>query len=617
MYIKYESLFSLGRVKKMSKYLHALSFFVITAAIFTAAAEPITTRGEISDVIVYRGQALVTRTIKLDQPAGDLELLVEDLPDKVLPDSLYAQVKGGATVLSVRYRVKETHEDTSEEVKAIDAQLAELDIELYETVRNEQRVEVSYNHFADMWKLSLDGAYISLDRGAFSSESMKDFLGYLEERGDRLHEINVKNELLIKDLEKRINELREKRARLTRGHKKQDRQALVYINKMTSESIDLDLSYLVNDANWTAQYNLRAIPNTDKVRIEYNAVVHQSSGETWPQTALALSTAVPALVATPPTLEPMEITLASGRDNVGRLGSKQETPQAVDALGGAAYDMEFYQNQTQQFNDMLQIRNDNIAKGIKAQRELNRIAFNNQLIELEADRRMLQEIKQSTIAIKQTEGVSVMYRLPGKLTLPSRSDQQLLNISTFESPAAFTFIAAPLLTDFVYLQADITNDSETILLPGPAAMYRNGEFVGKGDIKLVTIGQTFTAGFGVDSQIQVVREFKDKKIETLWGNRVDQQAYRIEISNYKDKQVPLRLLDRLPYTENKALSIELTAKSHDLSNDADYIRTQKDKGILRWDLTLEPNTHGEKAAVVTYEFTMKYDNDMRVQSVTK
>ena len=176
-------------------------------------------------------------------------------------------------------------------------------------------------------------------------------------------------------------------------------------------------------------------------------------------------------------------------------------------------------------------------------------------------------------------------------------------------------MAAPLLTDYVYLQGDLINTSDTILLPGPADTFRNGEFVGKADIKLVTIGQAFTTGFGVDSQIQVAREFKDKKIETLWGNRMDEHQYRIAINNYKDKDVLLRLMDRLPWTENESLGIELTQKSHPLSTDAEYVRTQKDKGILRWDLTLKPDTNGENATVVNYTFMLKYDNDMAIRNI--
>ncbi|NLH15837.1 MAG: DUF4139 domain-containing protein, partial [Phycisphaerae bacterium] len=270
-------------------------------------------------------------------------------------------------------------------------------------------------------------------------------------------------------------------------------------------------------------------------------------------------------------------------------------------------------DQTQQFEEMLKSRRENIKKGKLAQVELNSIAVSNQFIELNADKQALVQMQQRMAVIKRTEGVSVMYKLPGKLALPSRSDQQLLTIALVRTKAEFTLVATPLLTDYVYLQGEMVNDSDTILLPGPASMYRNGEFVGKGDMALVTIGQPFTAGFGIDSQVQVVREFKDKKVETLWGNRNDEQQYRIELSNYKNQAVKLRLLERIPYAENPNVEVALTPMSHELSKDAEYTRTVQKKGILRWDLTLPANTTGEKATVVTYGFTMKYDKNMHIE----
>ena len=121
----------------------------------------------------------------------------------------------------------------------------------------------------------------------------------------------------------------------------------------------------------------------------------------------------------------------------------------------------------------------------------------------------------------------------------------------------------------------------------------------------------------MDSQIQVTREFQDKKIETLWGNRMDENQYRIEINSYKDKSVALRLMDRLPWTENESLGIELTSHSHPLSTDAEYVRTQKDKGILRWDLNLKPETNGKASTVLNYAFTLKYDNDMAIRNINQ
>jgi hypothetical protein len=82
----------------------------------TLASQPIFAaeqahNGMITDVIVYHGQALVTRTIELQEMSGDIELLIENLPDRILPESLYAQSNHGIQVLSVRYRVKEIEKD--------------------------------------------------------------------------------------------------------------------------------------------------------------------------------------------------------------------------------------------------------------------------------------------------------------------------------------------------------------------------------------------------------------------------------------------------------------------------------------------------------------------------
>ncbi len=56
--------------------------------------------------------------------------------------------------------------------------------------------------------------------------------------------------------------------------------------------------------------------------------------------------------------------------------------------------------------------------------------------------------------------------------------------------------------------------------------------------------------------------------------------------------------------------------SYALSGNSKYIRSAKGKGILRWDITLEPDTFDDSATNVTYEYTLKYDNDMHIGAVT-
>ncbi|MHC4154715.1 MAG: hypothetical protein ACYST6_07320 [Planctomycetota bacterium] len=75
----------------------------------------------------------------------------------------------------------------------------------------------------------------------------------------------------------------------------------------------------------------------------------------------------------------------------------------------------------------------------------------------------------------------------------------------------------------------------------------------------------------------------------------------------------LRLLDRLPHADSDSIKIEVVKTKPKLSRDAEYLRTGRKKGILRWDLELEANTVDENATIVKYTYTMEYDRNMQIQ----
>jgi len=556
--------------------------------------------GSISNVVVYRGQALVTRKIKLDLPKGGSELIVQKLPNKIVPESLYAQAFDNVTILSVRYRQQAVEEDIREEVKQLEAQIEEVKNRQYQAKRDKDIAIWLFRHFKQQWKLSVDAANANLNRGVLESKQVEELTNHLEEKAIQWHEKTVEIEFHQKELEKELELLNRKREELAASSSPTERQAILFVSSEDGKEATIELSYLVNGANWLPQYNLRATPEKSSVLIEYNAVVNQTSGEDWDSVRLSLSTAEPTMVAAAPSLGPMTVTLTQPQP--------PEKAQQQDAFSlGMAGEVD-------DFKKLLKARRKQARRGKAAQVQLDRIAASNQMLEFKARGRELEKMKQQSIEIARTEGVSVTYGLPGKLTLPSRSDQQLLTITSTTSEAGFTLIATPLLTDYVYLQAELLNDGDTVLLPGQASMFRNGEFVGKSQLPLVTVGEKFTAGFGIDSQIQVTRELEDKKTIIQGGNRIDTYHYRIALSNYKNTSAGLQLLDRLPYSDKDLIKIELLKTEPELSKDAEYLRTARKKGILRWDMNLMPNTIGENVTVVTYSFTMEYDKNMQIKT---
>jgi uncharacterized protein (TIGR02231 family) len=444
--------------------------------------------------------------------------------------------------------------------------------------------------FDELKDFTITAAKNDLNRGLLTFEPIEKLAGLIEDKSFEYHKLITELEDKMAELQKEMELLQRKHSELMAGHSRTEREAVLFLSGAGGKKISLELSYLVNGANWQQQYNLRANPKQSNVLIEYNAVINQTSGENWNGVALSLSTAEPTMVAAPPILEPMLVGL-----------SRPAPTQQAEQL---------FTDQIQQFR---RGRRDSIKKGIAANEELNRWAVQNQLFFFNAGQSQVREFQQKMAEITRTEGVSVTYDLPGQLTLPSRSDQQLVTIASITAKADFTLIAMPLITDYVYLQAELLNDSDTVLLPGQASIFRNGEFVGKSQLPQVTIGEKFTAGFGIDSQVQVVHELEDKKTRIQGGNRIDTYYYRIALSNYKNTAVELRLLDRLPYTDNSSIKIELDKTEPQLSKDSEYLRKSRKKGILRWDMELAGNTVDRDATIVKYSFTMEYDRNMQIQ----
>jgi len=577
---------------KSQKQIFTPAIVLIALLCSVAFADSPTTTGTISKVTVYRGQALVTRSISIDLPSGASELIVKGLPAMIVPESIYAQTSDNVKVLSVRYRQRAVREDTREEVKELDARIEDIKHQVKYAKEEHSHHSAQWQMFHSLKDFTITAEKSDLNRGLLTYEPVQSLTELIEKKGIDYFERRLKLEDRIAELEKELELLERKHRELAAGQSRTEREAVLFLSGAGGKKVSLELSYLVNNANWQQQYNLRANPKKSNVLIEYNAVVNQTSGENWNGVALSLSTAETTMVAAPPILEPMLVALSR----------PAPTQQAGQVFLGAAQARQYQKS-----------RKANIKRGIAANSELNDLAIRNQVFFFNAGQRELEQFQEKIAEISRTEGVSVTYDLPGRLTLPSRSDQQLVTIASITARADFTLIATPLLTDYVYLQAELLNDSDTVLLPGQASIFRNGEFVGKSQLPQVTIGEKFTAGFGIDSQVQVAHELEDKKTRIQGGNRIDTYHYRIALSNYKNTAVELRLLDRLPYTDNTSIKIELEKTEPQLSTDSEYLRRSRKKGILRWDMKLAPNTVDRNATVVKYSFTMEYDRNMQIQ----
>ena len=120
-------------------------------------------------------------------------------------------------------------------------------------------------------------------------------------------------------------------------------------------------------------------------------------------------------------------------------------------------------------------------------------------------------------------------------------------------------------------------------------------------------------GFGVDTQIRARRELYEKKEKILGGNKELSFKVRVILENFSKKPTDLRVLDRIPVEDEKEnVRITLDLKNNTLSADELYQQYERTKGILRWDLALQPESAASKSKTLDYSYKLEFDKNLQV-----
>ena len=144
-------------------------------------------------------------------------------------------------------------------------------------------------------------------------------------------------------------------------------------------------------------------------------------------------------------------------------------------------------------------------------------------------------------------------------------------------------------------------------------MYHGTDFVGRMTMPLVAIGEEFTAGFGVDPQLQVQRQMLDKTRTMQGGNQVLKYEYRILVSSYKKRDGQAAGVGPPAARRDRDDGRHLVKTTPEVSKDALYLRESGRAtccaGTWRWSRTM----NGEKAWPINYEFRLELDKIKVIQ----
>jgi uncharacterized protein (TIGR02231 family) len=544
----------------------------------------------ITAVTVYPTGALVTREVEATGPAGRVELVVSPLPPAAASYSLYAEGTDGIRVLTTRYRTRPIVADTSADTKKLMEELKQLQVSREKIEGDLGAIQDNVKMLGKMENFLTVTTVQATEKGALNAEAAISLAKHIrEQRIETAKEIvNLKQQL--QDNREKSELVQHRLQNLAPGAVRYEHDAVIVVDKANAAGGTIRLNYLVENASWNPQYKLRADKTgKEQVTLEYLAGVVQNTGEEWPNVRLVLSTAQPMLNSVPPDLQSLHVSVA---------------PKGAPAAQPTIAELE---------DQIKSLRS-------KAQKDFNdhKVASGAGLVNTAAAREQSWELFNPEAAVKrgcmlsEREGPTVTYRIATPLTVASRPDAQVLEVAKIDLKPDFYFKTVPILSPHTYRMADIVNRSEHVLLPGEATMYSGSDFVGQMTLPLVAVGEQFTVGFGVDPQLVVKRAMIDKMRSTSGGNQLLRYEYRILVNSYKAEKVKLQVWDRLPYADNDTVGVSLLKTTPELSKDALYQREHRPNNLLRWDLVVEPNSSGEKAVPINFEFKLELDRQLTI-----
>ena len=529
------------------------TFFLVTTCLSTGFAADLKTNSHVDAVTVYPSGAEVTRVAEAHLMAGETTLILEGLPGELDAQSIRVDGSGGAGV----------------EIASVDSRLIYVSTAAGEAarVRIEKQIEALQDERRALDQTVSDAEYqkrllLSLADKQLETSSGDDKVKRIDatQLGGLLDLVSVKLGAISKiiheaqirqrNIDKQVNDLSNEMAGIAPSQVSK-MQVAVHLTAPAETDGTFKVKYRIGNAGWAPFYDARLMtPDKDqksKIEIVRRAEVMQSSGESWDNVALTLSTARPLGATSAPELWEQEIQIYRP------LADKMK--KEMDALGGADSSA-----------------NEAVPASPKVQELAGLVA------------RSDGEQKQALIEIA---GFQALYGIQGRVSVDNSGTSKKVRISTDNFDAALNAIAVPKIDPSAYLTASFTIKGEAPMLPGTVNLYRDGVFMGQGALPLLSPDEEAKLGFGADDLIKVKRtEVKRKTGEEgiITSSNVEERAWDIVVKNLHDVALPVTVFDQVPFSTSEDVLVQSMATMTP-PTEKDF---EKRRGVMAWKFDLQP-----------------------------
>jgi uncharacterized protein (TIGR02231 family) len=509
-----------------------------------ALADTIIATSQVTGVTIYPQGALITREVTFTAPAGRHEVLVADMPGATEP--LLLRVTSGDTELGPftlreerlppRLQPKSPQMVAAEDaVKVAQAALRGAEAKVA-AIRAE--VEAHQAEIAFLTGVRMDGAASTAEGLA----SVAEMIGgrVLTARQAALAAeagLPVAEEVVIQAQDGLD---RAQAALEAVSQADDDYVALAVTVTSTGGEGHLVVTHSVYDAGWAPIYDMALDRKGGVVSVQRGVLVSQYSGEDWMGVALTLSTARPSEQSEPTQLWPDLRRIGEPEPEMSKMSDAEGAVMGA-LIGGVAEAV--------------------VEPGAVMSAEMS------------------------------YQGDTVIYDYPTPVDLASGVENLRLALDEVKFEAKVIAQAVPRLDATAFVVAKVVNSGAEILLPGEAFLYRDGALTGMAQLDAIAPGAEFELGFGAIDGIRLTRDMPvraegDRGV-FVGSTQIEEQAV-LEVENLTGEAWPVRVLDRVPYSEQEDL--EITWSADPAPSEADV---GGKRGVLAWEFDLAPGAAKE------------------------
>ena len=521
----------------------------------------------ITEVTVYYDQALVTREAEVVLEKGKHELIFDKIPSDYQENSIQVKGFGNAIIKDVKkirdYVTEEQHEGRKTLYKAIRSLEEEIKVlqDQESLAKNEQQIVQ-----AIMDKLT--NQENKEEKIELNPDKWIQIVDFYRNRNISLNEElrNLNKQIVVKESEK--GKLNKQIRELGNTGEKEINRIKILVEAEKSGKVKLKLSYIVFNATWYPLYDIRVSSDTKVMNLTYKANVSQRTSEDWKNVKLNISTAQPHAGAEHPELRPWRINLYEENRKKVRL-AKSFTKQSVGM--------------------------EQMYSGGSMKNEIGYSIDGMSVSEPEEDMTIL------TSAI--TENItSSVFEIPGSNTILSDNQEHQVTITIKDFPAYFRYSTVPKLSQFAYLKAKVTNDSEYPLLAGEANIFLDDNFVTTSTFDFAAPTDEFWTFLGVDESIKIehklIRKFKEK-LGVFSKKEKQFYEYEISLKNNKKTEEEIVVWDQIPISQNEEIKVQLVKPEY--IKDTETLKMNEDK-FLEWFYKLEPGKEQKISLIFSIEY---------------